>query len=85
MHRTRSPKEHRVIVVGTPHEVIRKLEQLENIGMDRVICLKQAGRIPHANIVRCLPLGRHYHSFPDGPTGQTCLAILLLGLRDQEQ
>jgi alkanesulfonate monooxygenase SsuD/methylene tetrahydromethanopterin reductase-like flavin-dependent oxidoreductase (luciferase family) len=53
-------KEHPLIVVGTPDEVIRKFEQLENIGMDQAICLKQAGRIPHANIVRSMELmGRH--------------------------
>ena len=35
-------------------------EQLKNIGMDQAICLKQAGRIPHANIMRSMELmGRH--------------------------
>ena len=53
-------KEHPLIVVGTPDEVIRKFEQLKNIGMDQAICLKQAGRIPHANIMRSMELmGRH--------------------------
>jgi len=53
-------KEHPLIVVGTPDEVNRKFETLQNAGLDQVICLKQAGRIPHANIMRSMELmGRH--------------------------
>jgi alkanesulfonate monooxygenase SsuD/methylene tetrahydromethanopterin reductase-like flavin-dependent oxidoreductase (luciferase family) len=53
-------KEHPLVVVGTPDEVIRKLERLEHAGVDQVICLKQAGAIPHPNIMRSMELmGRH--------------------------
>jgi alkanesulfonate monooxygenase SsuD/methylene tetrahydromethanopterin reductase-like flavin-dependent oxidoreductase (luciferase family) len=53
-------KEHPLVVVGTPDEVIRKFEQLQKAGIDQAICFKQAGRIPHANIMRSFELmGRH--------------------------
>ncbi|MGO9058585.1 MAG: LLM class flavin-dependent oxidoreductase [Candidatus Binataceae bacterium] len=53
-------KEHPLVVVGTPDEVIRKFEQLQKAGLDQAICFKQAGRIPHANIMRSFELmGRH--------------------------
>jgi alkanesulfonate monooxygenase SsuD/methylene tetrahydromethanopterin reductase-like flavin-dependent oxidoreductase (luciferase family) len=53
-------KEHPLVVVGTPDEVIGKLEELQHAGVDQVICFKQAGRIPHANIMRSYELmGRH--------------------------
>ncbi len=53
-------KEHPLIVVGTPDEVNRKFETLQSAGLDQIICLKQAGRIPHANIMRSMELmGRH--------------------------
>jgi alkanesulfonate monooxygenase SsuD/methylene tetrahydromethanopterin reductase-like flavin-dependent oxidoreductase (luciferase family) len=53
-------KEHPLVVVGTPDEVIRKFEQLQQAGLDQAICFKQAGRIPHANIMRSMELmGRH--------------------------
>jgi alkanesulfonate monooxygenase SsuD/methylene tetrahydromethanopterin reductase-like flavin-dependent oxidoreductase (luciferase family) len=53
-------KEHPMVVVGNPDEVIRKLEQIERAGIDQAICFKQAGRIPHANIMKSYELmGRH--------------------------
>jgi alkanesulfonate monooxygenase SsuD/methylene tetrahydromethanopterin reductase-like flavin-dependent oxidoreductase (luciferase family) len=53
-------KAHHMVVVGNPDEVNRKLEAFERAGMDQVICFKQAGRIPHQNIMRSLRLmGKH--------------------------
>jgi alkanesulfonate monooxygenase SsuD/methylene tetrahydromethanopterin reductase-like flavin-dependent oxidoreductase (luciferase family) len=53
-------KEHPLIVVGKPDEVISKIEELQRIGIDQVICFKQAGRIPHANIMRSYELMARY-------------------------
>ncbi len=53
-------KEHPLVVVGTPDEVIAKFEQLHNAGLDQAICFKQAGRIPHANIMRSFELMGRY-------------------------
>src|SRR5215831_2736428 len=47
-------KEHHMVVVGNPDEVIRKLETFQKAGISQVICFKQAGRIPHANIMRSI-------------------------------
>ncbi len=47
-------KEHHMVVVGNPDEVIRKLENFQNAGLSQVICFKQAGRIPHANIMQSI-------------------------------
>ena len=53
-------KQHPLVVVGNPDEVIGKLEELQRAGVDQVICFKQAGRIPHPNIMRSYELmGRH--------------------------
>jgi alkanesulfonate monooxygenase SsuD/methylene tetrahydromethanopterin reductase-like flavin-dependent oxidoreductase (luciferase family) len=49
-------KQHPMVVVGGPDEVIRKLEKFETAGIDQVICFKQAGRIPHQNIMKSLRL-----------------------------
>jgi NAD(P)-dependent dehydrogenase (short-subunit alcohol dehydrogenase family) len=49
-----------MVVVGNPDEVIRKLETFQTAGLDQVICFKQAGRIPHQNIMNSLTLmGKH--------------------------
>jgi alkanesulfonate monooxygenase SsuD/methylene tetrahydromethanopterin reductase-like flavin-dependent oxidoreductase (luciferase family) len=48
--------EHPMVVVGTPDEVAEKLSRFEAAGLDQVICFKQAGRIPHADILRSLEL-----------------------------
>jgi len=47
-------KEHHMVVVGNPDEVIRKLENFQKAGMSQVICFKQAGRIPHTNIMQSI-------------------------------
>ena len=53
-------KEHHMVAVGNPDEVIRKLENFQKSGMNQVICFKQAGRIPHANIMQSLKrMGKH--------------------------
>jgi alkanesulfonate monooxygenase SsuD/methylene tetrahydromethanopterin reductase-like flavin-dependent oxidoreductase (luciferase family) len=49
-------KEHHMVVVGNPDEVNRKLETFERSGIDQVIMFKQAGRIPHQNIMKSLRL-----------------------------
>jgi alkanesulfonate monooxygenase SsuD/methylene tetrahydromethanopterin reductase-like flavin-dependent oxidoreductase (luciferase family) len=49
-------KEHPMVVVGNPDEVIQKLDVLNRAGQDQVICFKQAGRIPHRNIMNSLRL-----------------------------
>ena len=49
-------KQHPMIVVGNPDEVIRKLETFDKAGVDQVICFKQAGRIPHQKIMNSLKL-----------------------------
>jgi alkanesulfonate monooxygenase SsuD/methylene tetrahydromethanopterin reductase-like flavin-dependent oxidoreductase (luciferase family) len=53
-------KQHHMVVVGNPDEVCRKLENFERAGLDQVIMFKQAGRIPHQNIMNSLKLiARH--------------------------
>lgn len=53
-------KEHHMVVVGNPDEVCRKLENFDRAGIDQVIMFKQAGRIPHQNIMKSLKLiGKH--------------------------
>lgn len=49
-------KDHHMVVVGNPDEVCRKLEMFERAGIDQVIMFKQAGRIPHQNIMKSLKL-----------------------------
>jgi alkanesulfonate monooxygenase SsuD/methylene tetrahydromethanopterin reductase-like flavin-dependent oxidoreductase (luciferase family) len=53
-------KQHPMVIVGNPDEVIRKFEQLQAAGMDQAICFKQAGRIPHPNIMRSYELMGRY-------------------------
>jgi alkanesulfonate monooxygenase SsuD/methylene tetrahydromethanopterin reductase-like flavin-dependent oxidoreductase (luciferase family) len=43
-----------MVVVGNPDEVIRKLENFQKAGLNQVICFKQAGRIPHQNIMQSI-------------------------------
>ncbi len=47
-------KEHPMVVVGNPDECVAKLEGFASIGVDQVLCFKQCGAIPHANIMRSL-------------------------------
>ena len=49
-------QQHPTVVVGDPDEVNRKLEVFDKAGLDQVICFKQAGRIPHQNIMKSLRL-----------------------------
>jgi alkanesulfonate monooxygenase SsuD/methylene tetrahydromethanopterin reductase-like flavin-dependent oxidoreductase (luciferase family) len=49
-------KQHPMVVVGNPDEVVRKLEGFERAGVSQVICFKQAGRIPHQKIMNSLRL-----------------------------
>lgn len=53
-------KEHPLVVVGNPDEVIRKLEAFKQAGFDQAIQFKQSGRIPHQNIMRSIErMGKH--------------------------
>jgi alkanesulfonate monooxygenase SsuD/methylene tetrahydromethanopterin reductase-like flavin-dependent oxidoreductase (luciferase family) len=53
-------KQHHMVVVGNPDEVCRKLEAFEKAGLNQVIMFKQAGHIPHQNIMKSLRLiGKH--------------------------
>jgi len=53
-------KDHDMIVVGNPDYVNRKLETFQKAGVNQVIFFKQAGQIPHQNIMRSLRLiGQH--------------------------
>ena len=53
-------KDHHMVVVGNPDEVIRKLENFQKAGLSQVICFKQAGRIPHVNIMKSIRrIGQH--------------------------
>ena len=53
-------KDHDMIVVGNPDDVNRKLEAFQKAGVDQVIFFKQAGHIPHQNIMSSLRLiGKH--------------------------
>jgi hypothetical protein len=39
---------------------IRKLEKYKSVGIDRILCLMQAGHIPHAAVMRSIELfGTH--------------------------
>lgn len=49
-------KQHNMVVVGNPDEVNRKLEAFAKAGLSQVIMFKQAGRIPHRNIMKSLGL-----------------------------
>jgi alkanesulfonate monooxygenase SsuD/methylene tetrahydromethanopterin reductase-like flavin-dependent oxidoreductase (luciferase family) len=51
--------EDMVIIGDVPH-CIAKLERYRAVGADRVLCLMQASRIPHAAVLRSIELfGRH--------------------------
>jgi alkanesulfonate monooxygenase SsuD/methylene tetrahydromethanopterin reductase-like flavin-dependent oxidoreductase (luciferase family) len=53
-------KQHHMVVVGDWEEVCRKLEVFQKSGIDQVIMFKQAGHIPHQNIMKSLRLfGKH--------------------------
>ena len=47
-------KAHPMVIAGNPDEVNRKLEKFNTSGLDQIIFFKQAGRIPHQNIMRSI-------------------------------
>lgn len=47
-------KEHPMVAVGNPDEVIRKIEVYQKAGLDQAILFKQTGRVPHTNIMRSI-------------------------------
>jgi alkanesulfonate monooxygenase SsuD/methylene tetrahydromethanopterin reductase-like flavin-dependent oxidoreductase (luciferase family) len=75
-------KQHHMVVVGNPDEVCRKLENFERAGLDQVIMFKQAGRIPHQNIMNSLKLiARHVlpHFNPHKRIAEPELALAAAG------
>jgi alkanesulfonate monooxygenase SsuD/methylene tetrahydromethanopterin reductase-like flavin-dependent oxidoreductase (luciferase family) len=45
-----------MVIVGGVDEVIRKVERYKSIGLDHLICLMQADRIPHEKVMRSIEL-----------------------------
>lgn len=45
-----------VFCIGNPETCIRIIEQYEAAGVDQILCLMQAGRIPHDKIMRSIEL-----------------------------
>lgn len=45
-----------MVIVGDPEKCLRKLERYAEAGVDRVLCLMQAGRIPHDKVLRSIEL-----------------------------
>ena len=75
-------KSHHMVVVGNPDEVCRKLENFEKAGLDQVIMFKQAGHIPHQNIMRSIRLiGKHVlpHFNPHRTVASEELALAAAG------
>lgn len=57
-----------MVIVGDPDKCVRKLERYRDAGCDRVLCLMQAGEIPHEAVMRSIELfGTHVipHFDPD--------------------
>lgn len=49
-----------MVIVGDVDKYIQKLEHYEHAGLDRVLCLMQAGEIPHEAVLRSIELfGKH--------------------------
>jgi alkanesulfonate monooxygenase SsuD/methylene tetrahydromethanopterin reductase-like flavin-dependent oxidoreductase (luciferase family) len=49
-----------MVIVGDVPKCIEKLERYRATGVDRVLCLMQFGRIPHAAVLRSIELfGKH--------------------------
>jgi alkanesulfonate monooxygenase SsuD/methylene tetrahydromethanopterin reductase-like flavin-dependent oxidoreductase (luciferase family) len=49
-----------MVIVGDPDKCIRKLEKYQAAGIDRVLCLMQAGRIAHDAVMNSIRLfGKH--------------------------
>ena len=52
--------EEDMVIVGDVDHCIQKLERYREAGADRVLCLMQASRIPHAAVLRSIELfGKH--------------------------
>ncbi|GIW40222.1 MAG: luciferase [Candidatus Binatia bacterium] len=49
-----------MVIVGDPDHCIEKLERYRKAGIDRVLCLMQAGRIPHKAVLRSIELFGRY-------------------------
>jgi alkanesulfonate monooxygenase SsuD/methylene tetrahydromethanopterin reductase-like flavin-dependent oxidoreductase (luciferase family) len=49
-----------VVVVGDPDACVRKFERYRRAGIDRVVCLMQAGRIAHGAIMESIRLFGRY-------------------------
>ena len=48
------------VIIGDPDLCKRKLQKYHEIGVDRLMCLMQFGRIPHEAVLRSLQLtGEH--------------------------
>lgn len=45
-----------MVIVGDPDHVIRKVERYRAAGLDHLLCLMQADRIPHAQVLRSIEL-----------------------------
>jgi alkanesulfonate monooxygenase SsuD/methylene tetrahydromethanopterin reductase-like flavin-dependent oxidoreductase (luciferase family) len=45
-----------MVIVGDPDRCVRKLERYRKAGIDRVLCLMQAGSIPHPAVMQSLRL-----------------------------
>ena len=51
---------HPQMVIGNPDLCIRKLEEMEKLGLDQVICFMQFGRVPHERVMNSIRLfGEH--------------------------
>ncbi len=49
-----------MVIVGDPDKCVRKLEKYQAAGIDRILCLMQAGRIPHDAVMKSIRLfGKH--------------------------
>ncbi len=49
-----------MVIVGNPDKCVRKLEKYQAAGIDRILCLMQAGRIPHEAVMNSIRLfGKH--------------------------
>ncbi|MGH7962331.1 MAG: LLM class flavin-dependent oxidoreductase [Candidatus Binatia bacterium] len=70
-------KDHHMVAIGNPDEVIRKLAAFQKAGMDQILLFKQAGRIPHANIMKSIKrIGRYIlpHFSPHRTVRSSCLS-----------
>lgn len=45
-----------VVCIGDPHRCINVIKKWESIGVDQIMCLMQAGRIPHEKVMESIRL-----------------------------